>query len=120
MCGISILFQDNVYILQAQPGQRINISVADFMINTPVRGGHNHDNYEHPDGDACRVYAVVEDQPGHKRKAICAGESRYKHAYTSINNTVEIRLLPLQGGSDVVYFGLEYEGTSITITFSRH
>ena len=42
---------------------------------------------------------------------VCSGETRYKHLYTSISNSVEIQIVNIGGNEDgSKYFAIAFQG----------
>ena len=92
------------FLLRAQPGQKINITLMDFSVTSTKNARDNS-------GDSCRVYAVIEDPLTQKRHTICGGRrERVRHEYTSSNNTLEIRIIPKHNKNDAHYFLLQWQG----------
>lgn len=131
----------------ASEGQRINLTLYDFgEARLPVAPSEASSSGDvEPEWDAldaaaaaarktasassaavCRRYAVVADVMARTDIDICSSSVRFSHAYTSIGNSLEIRLLrkqasPQQQQQQVTVGGgtfiLRYEGKTTVITF---
>jgi len=87
------------WIISAQPGQTINISIIDFGTET---GGSNL--------FSCPVvYGYIRERALGINYTICNGHRRERALYSSKTNTVEVQILPrnIRGDNNFVlkYFG---------------
>ncbi len=97
------------WVLEALPGQRINITLLDFAIasrNTTRRHSHKPGYPLY-----CHEYAVVKETQAPSRSAtICGGEQRIRAAYVSTSHKVEVNMVARKPGRNLEYFLLQFEG----------
>ena len=98
------------WVLRAQPGQRLNITLYDF--GSHVTGNETLTPTKNADGttNLCKVYATIKEAKGSRRNTICGGNDRKRLAYVSLGNTVEIRIYGNRGEKNHAYFFLQYQG----------
>ncbi len=84
------------WVIKAQTGQRINITLMDFSTYIPLDG-------------ACQVYAIVREKMPSHSQTICRDRVREKHVYLSQGSTLEVRLVRPNNG-DRRHFILKYQG----------
>ncbi len=112
--------KDCPWVLQALPGQRINITLYDFSI----AARNTSHNIRHKPGfpQYCQEYAVIKDiqdkdnaVPTSARSAIvCGGEQRVKVAYVSTSHKVQVNLVTRKPGRNLEYFMFKFEGQSFS------
>ena len=90
---------DCPWLLEAQPGQRLNISLINFAWTTPERG--------QAFGTNCKVFATLKEASGTRGETVCGKNVRERHVYTSLTNAVELRIV---GNVKSEQFLLYYEG----------
>lgn len=132
----------------ASEGQRINLTLYDFgetrlgVVASSTSSSSSSSDDAEPEWDAldaaaarkavsassaavCHRYAVVADVMARTDIDICSSPIRFSHAYTSIGNSLEIRMLRKQASAQQQQqvtvgggtFVLRYEGKTTTITF---
>ena len=87
-------------------GQRINLTLFDFSMAGRASEGAG--------GTVCQRYATVGDLDGRADIDICSSTDRTSHAYTSLGNSIEIRILenlPETSG----FFLLHYQGEFVAV-----
>ena len=89
------------WLVQGQPGQRINITLLDFAI-----GGGSED----VPLDYCRAYAIIRDKQTGRSTTVCGGHARESVVYLSQSNQVEIRIIRTPKRTNIDHFLLRYEG----------
>ena len=97
------------WVLHAQPGQRINITLYDFAIATRNSSSHN---IRHRPGYPlyCHEYAVVKENNVPRSATICGGDQRVRIAYVSSTHKLEVNLVTRKPGRNLDYFLLKFEG----------
>lgn len=95
------------WLISAQPGQRINITLHNFARYHSKNTGMASDQIR---PDACYEFASVKEGKPHKNIVGCVGENRQTHVYTSSGNSVEINVLDRIISSEAVQFMIEYSG----------
>ena len=59
----------------------------------------------------CNVYAIIKEAASGSRVTVCAGETRNRHLYTSVSNTVEIQIVDIDDSDDQsAYFTIAFQG----------
>ena len=96
---------DCPWMIQAEHGQQINITLIDFARSAPTKTNSASNDY-----DICHVYAVIRERSRPKGLTVCGGQERERHIYTSVGHAVEIRVLGTSTDKDPPYFLLKYEG----------
>lgn len=76
------------WLVQARPGQRINLTLYDFTVDESRESAHAH-------RATCKVYFTVKEE-GRNTQTPCGGRQRNVHVYYSNRNEVEIRMIPGQ------------------------
>lgn len=102
---------DCPWIIEAKPGQKVNISLTDFALAR--QDGTKMDRPSRGPG-SCRVYATIKEESVSRSTTVCGGSGRERHIYTSVTNTVEIRIVgqpSTDDGRD--HFLLKYEGKQV-------
>ena len=63
----------------------------------------------------CYTYAVLRERPGARRLTVCGRRDRHAVIYTSLSNSVQVRVIRPRLASDdsASYFLLEYQGLVI-------
>ena len=92
-------------LLQAKPGQRINITAFNFITSEAESHAVNVDNPE-----VCYQFATVEEGYSKRTLTVCSGEPRQKVMYLSNTHVVKIEFLTRQAQEHAVQFILEYKG----------
>ena len=95
------------WLIEAEPGQRINITLHDF-----TRGYHTvSDNRGLHHSTTC--YAVIKEQSWQRDDVkVCGGGAKVHHVMTSSSNRVELRIL--QGSIDRrSYFLIKFESKQL-------
>lgn len=96
--------------LEAQPGQRWNITLIDF--------GVSHIYSIKSDSAAvlaksslsfCHQYAVIKEQGVHKH-SVCGGGMREKIVYTSQGNALHLDVYGTTNNAEAKHFVLKYQG----------
>ncbi len=95
------------WILNAQPGQRINLTLIDFSTLSPGNGSVSP---RYKDNQFCRVLFTVKDEATSRSVNVCGGDSRKKHGHLSLGHQVEIRILGGQNQENQVYFLIQFDG----------
>ena len=97
-------------MLQAQPGQRINVTLYDFAI---ANRNTSH-NIRHRPGYPlyCHEYAVIKENNVPRSATICGGDQRIRVAYVSSTHKLEVNLVSRKPGRNLEYFMLKFEGNS--------
>lgn len=98
---------DCPWLIKAAPGQRVNVSLVDFAVTPGI-------------GETCHAYAIIRERDPTRTNTICSGEQRERHIYMSLSDTVEIRVLPIQGSTKRRYFLLKYEGLCVSSYILQH
>lgn len=97
---------DRPWLLEAPSGQNIKITLHDFNVSS-----RDPDQFVEGIPQICQVLAVIKENAIKSSETICASISRNKWVYTSVTNSMEIRIVSKNKNS---YFLLEYEGESYT------
>ena len=95
------------WVLQAAPGQRLNITLQDFGL--AVRMGSDGSRFA--SSLVCQRYAVLKEAQS-KSSTVCGGEQRLKNIYISDTNTVQVEVIPSRAPRATTEFLLRYSGTS--------
>jgi len=69
----------------------------------------------------CYTYAVLRERPGARRLTVCGRRDRRAVIYTSLSNSVQVRIIrPRRASEDSdSYFLLEYQGLASIALFSN-
>lgn len=92
------------YVIEAKPGQRINVTVRDFHANTSAvtyTGSHVHPK----GGNICQQLIYIEDGSSRTPTSICRQFNRSQVSYTSESSSVRLWMKAL----DSVYM-VEHRG----------
>ena len=93
------------YVIQARPGQKVNITLFDFSADYVTLNGPDSGH------EPCRKYAIIEEKNSTEPPmVICSGSARVKHVYLSTNHSVEIRILADKEARLLSQFLLKFEG----------
>ena len=85
------------WIIQVDPGQRINISLYDFNLRTA-------DEPPRPSVTSIK-YATIRERALNKSSIVTAANARVTHAYTSTSNSIEVVMhLNPEGGRFMLYY----------------
>ena len=65
----------------------------------------------------CFTYAVLRERPGARRLTVCGRRDRRADIYTSLSNSVQVRIIRPRRSTDdsASYFLLEYQGLDLFI-----
>ena len=96
---------DCPWLLRAPPGQSIKLTLHDFAVFSRDLSGFIDDIPR-----VCHVYAVLKEESIKASETICASNVRTKWVYTSVTNSMEIRIVSKNKNA---YFVLEYEGKHV-------
>lgn len=99
-CGGS----DTPWLIEALPGQRINITLLDFGVQRPEKLPQYSSSFDSI--EVCQKYAVIKEQT--RTTVVCGGRNRYHHEYLSNSNVLEIQIENRR--SNPHYFLMKYEG----------
>ena len=59
------------------------------------------------------MYAKIREAKSGARVTVCSGDTRYKHLYTTVSNSVEIQIVNGgENGDESSYFAIAFEGIS--------
>ncbi|KAK2171625.1 hypothetical protein NP493_1050g01005 [Ridgeia piscesae] len=96
---------DSPWLVRARPGQKINITLWDFAIMT------HRSPRPAASSPVCLVYAIIKESASSvPTQTICGGKSRQSHAYRSLGNSVEVRLVVNRKKQDsALHFLMYYE-----------
>ena len=105
------------WVIEAQPGQRINITLINFartselLAGGSTGGGSQVDGYGGPKQrlDICFELAVVSDAIDKKTVTICGGDARETVAYISKTNVAEVQIINRKMLKSIGMFLLKYE-----------
>ncbi len=107
LCGTA----HSPWSIEAQPGQRVNITLIDFGI---MRAD---DEYARPlvdqysggqtNIDVCQKYAVITEEVPHRVTVVCGVKARVQHVYLSNSNIVRVKLEQQRAGLN--HFLLHYQ-----------
>ena len=109
--------QQNPWVITAQAGQKINITLFDFGIsgsfNTssnpgPITAGNSNKRTNYP--VYCQQYARIEEKDVARSTIVCGGERREKNVYISVTNEVEVHVMNRRTFGQQHYFILKYNG----------
>ena len=93
---------DCPWLITAPSGQRINITLYDFAVQ-PHRTS------------VCEAYAIIrENDQARNTITVCGETERVRHIYTSVSNSLQVRIMPGIGKEKSKYFLIKYEGTTGT------
>lgn len=101
------------WVLRAQPGQRLNITLLDFALSTRHRNlqtGASHLGLP----EVCYTYATLREKGKDKPSLICGSRERVSTAYLSDTNEVRIEVAEGKRGGNFGYFLLMYESMYYT------
>ena len=94
------------WVIKAQPGQRINVTLVDFSQMGPQEDastGAVRPRY-------CREYAMMRETKTVRSIVVCDGDPPQKHIYISDGHVVEIELEKNDSPDANFRFLLQYEG----------
>ena len=98
-CG----FHTAPWVLQAKPGQQIQISFVEF--NT----SEAHYNSAAASSLDCKERAFLMDMPAGRKIKICPRPTRVSDVYTSVNNTLEVTIPRRSVIDDNNHFLIHYQ-----------
>ena len=96
--------KDNPWLISADIGQRINITLIDF-VNIGSKDSGEEANYK------CTVYGTIRDGNGAVTNTVCGGSGKkIIPVFLSTSNSIEVRLIskPVQQNSNDGHFLLKY------------
>ena len=99
------------WILQALPGQKLNITLIDFAMSSGSGRDPNTGTGHLSIPEICYKYAVIRERGKKKDTTICGGQEREKFVYQSDSNSVHIEVAGGRRGGNFGYFLLQYEGS---------
>ena len=106
------------WILQALPGQKLNITLIDFAISSKRDLSKSNSHFGIP--EICYKYALIKERSKQKDTTVCGGQERKKWVYLSDSNSVHIEVAGGRRGGNFGYFLLRYEGLSfIQLRFDK-
>ena len=117
--------QQNPWVITAQAGQKINITLFDFGIsgnfNTSsnpgaITAGNSNKRTNYP--VYCQQYARIEEKDVARSTIVCGGERREKNVYISVTNEVEVHVMNRRTIGQQHYFILKYNGKSYSFLSS--
>jgi hypothetical protein len=104
-CGTS----DTPWLIEALPGQRVNLTLLDFSVHPP--GGVGADYSDSFNGiEVCQKYAVVREEIPERSTILCGGRAR-EHTYTSNGNVVRLGVEARSGAQH--HFVVKFEGSCL-------
>ena len=106
---------DNPWLITADVGQRINVTLIDFVSTLASDNGSPKENFE------CDVYATIREENGAVTNTVCGGQKRKTvPVFLSTSNSVEIKLVgrSIQQGNSEGHFLLQYT-SKITIQYAK-
>ncbi len=93
------------WVIKAKTGQRINFTLYDFGTEGMASSSSSFMDY-----DVCQhVYATVKETGVMTTRKICGGSKRVVLAYTSITETVELRVFSEENKDQKKHFMLKYD-----------
>ena len=99
------------YVISAQPGQRINITLWDF--GSPSSLETVGDLNSVPRAPFCHKYAQITEATAISPGTVCSGNRRTKNVFLSETNRAEVRINTGNGNTEEennAHFLLEYNG----------
>ena len=94
------------WVLRAQPGQRLNITLLDFALSTRHRNtGSAHLGLP----EVCYTYATLREKGTEKPSMVCGSRDRVSQVYVSSTNEVTVEVAEGKRGGNFGYFLLMYE-----------
>ena len=99
------------WVIKAQPGQVINLTMLDFSLisldtpDTPVP------NTEEP---RCIAYAILREKAESKTLTVCGGKKAKGHIYESVSDTLDVIILGNPSAEPSKHFLLHYKGMLTT------
>ncbi len=96
------------WMIQAQPGQKIIITLLDFALWVPNR----KTTARHPPETSgiCHIYANIKERTMAGSVTVCGGDQRERTIYTSETDSVQIEVANMKLSKNVAYFLFKYEG----------
>ena len=95
------------WLIRAQPGQRINITLINFSWERPE---------DVSPSKRCTVYATIKEESAVKPTTVCSSQERELHVYTSLSNSVTLRIVGKDKGLKTPQqFLFKYEGSYIML-----
>ena len=98
------------WVIYAQPGQRINLTLYDFAVEDPETGLYNVEDQQ-ANIRKCRNYGIIQDNQRHQPIPICGAQSRLSHLHMSEGNVVSIWVTNDLSAKEIIHFVIKYEGT---------
>ena len=96
------------WVINVQPGQRINITLFDFSVPIKYRNPNEINDVLHT--TRCHKYAVITESGVTGRRPVCSTHRREKHVYTSEGHMVEIQMMDFKTEQTLPYYLLKYQG----------
>ena len=97
------------WVIIAQPGQRVNLTLYDFAVEDKSIGIYNV--VEQPNVKKCHDYGIIKEYTN-SESPICGGQKRVSHLYTSEAHVVKVWVTNDQHAKDIKRFVIEYSGKS--------
>lgn len=94
--------------IDAQPGQRINLTLYDFS---------HHEAARH--SSSCLIYAFVKEVGSSEKISICGGGQRTKNVYISVLHSLLVFVIRSYNAETERHFLLKYDGEHTNLTLSR-
>ena len=88
------------WVIRAQGGQRVNITLYDFSTATGRQS----------DTGICLVYAIIREQQSQTEVTVCRGSQRVRNIYTSDTSSMEVILNTDGNNNPDGQFMLKFEG----------
>lgn len=120
--------QQNPWVITAQAGQKINITLFDFGTTGSLNSSSNPGAFTAGNSNKrtnypvyCQQYVRIEEKDVARSTIVCGGERREKNVYISVTNEVQIQVMNRRTIGQPHYFLLKYNGKNsshITITIS--
>ena len=91
------------WVVRAQPGQRINVTLFDFGATASTK---NNVSFGHVTAD---VYALLRETPADRTVTVCAGLRRERNVYLSHGHVLQFRV----ASNTASRFLLHFQGNSV-------
>ncbi len=90
------------WIIQALPGQKINITLLDF--------GSTQDDVSSSYRPSCHKYGIIRERDVTSPTIVCSDKVKERNLFLSQTNRVEIQFEHRRSGDDAPHFLLKYNG----------
>ncbi len=98
------------WVIIAQPGQTINLTLYDFSLRVAYQAGIEPDQETSNQVDICLDYGLVEDEIEGFTQNICGGQRRVSHIYRSHGHVLKVWITNPKGADGTRHFLVEYNG----------